>query len=203
MKFALIGATGSVGSRLLDEVLSRGHEVTAVTRHPERMPPRKGVTAIAADINDAPSLASALRGHDTVVSSVRFVNFEVAILLKALKSADIDRLVMVGGAGSLTTASGVALMDSPTFPSAALPEARAGAAVLAALRREKDVNWTFISPAAAFVPGQRTGQFRVGGDTVLLDHAGKSHVSQEDYAIALVDELETSAHPRQRITVGY
>ena len=203
MKIALIGATGSVGSRLLDEALSRGHVVTAVSRHPERMASRKGVTAIAADINDATGLASVLRGHDAVVSSVRFVNFEVATLLRALKAADIDRLVMVGGAGSLTTASGGALADAPTFPSAVLPEARAGAATLAALRQEAQVNWTFISPSAVFAPGERTGKFRLGGDTLLLDHAGKSHVSQEDYAIALLDELETNAHPRQRITVGY
>src|SRR5438132_13205531 len=169
MKIALIGATGSVGSRVLKEALSRGHEVTALSRHPEEVEPRKGVTAVAADINDATRLASVLRGHDAVVSSVRFVNFDVATLLKALKAADIDRLVMVGGAGSLTTASGGALADAPTFPPAVLPEARAGAAVLAALRQEAHVNWTFISPSAVFAPGQRTGKFRIGSDTLLLD----------------------------------
>lgn len=115
----------------------------------------------------------------------------------------MPRLVMVGGAATLETAPGRMLFDAPGFPEAYKPEAQAGRLALDVLRKEKDLDWTFLSPAAEFAPGKRTGKFRVGGEQLLSGASGKSWISMEDYAIAFVDELEAPKHPRQRFTVGY
>ena len=138
-----------------------------------------------------------------VVSAARFVGFEIGHLLEALKLARTPRLVMVGGAGSLKTAAGGALVDAPNFPEAAKAEARAGAEKLHALREQTEIDWTFHSPSAVFAPGERTGRYRVGTDQLLTDAEGKSRISQEDYAIALLDEIESPSHRRARFTVGY
>ena len=204
MKIALIGATGSVGSRILTEALARKHQVTALVRHPEKLQPRDGVQALAADLGRPAQLAAALKGHDVVVSSVRFLDFNVADLLAAVQAAGVPRLLVVGGAGSLKVASGQLLVDTPAFPEAVKPESQAGGRVLEALRSaDAALNWTFLSPAALFMPGERTGAYRVGQDDLLVGADGQSRISQEDYALALVDELESGAHPRQRFTVGY
>ena len=115
----------------------------------------------------------------------------------------MPRLLVVGGAGSLEIAPGKALVDTPEFPAAYKAEALAGRAFLEALRAEKVLDWTFISPSALFEPGERTGSYRIGGNQLLADANGKSWVSMEDYAIAMADEIEKPAHPRQRFTVGY
>ena len=204
MKIALIGATGSVGTRILTEALARKHQVTALVRHPEKLQPRDGVQALAADLGRPAQLAAALKGHDVVVSSVRFLDFNVADLLAAVQAAGVPRLLVVGGAGSLKVASGQRLVDTPAFPEAVKPESQAGGRVLEALRSaDAALNWTFLSPAALFMPGERTGAYRVGQDDLLVGADGQSRISQEDYALALVDELESGAHPRQRFTVGY
>jgi len=202
MKIALIGATGSVGSRIAAEALSRGHSVTGLVRHPEKAKPMAGLELKAADLGKPEALAKLLQGNDVVVSSARFLDFDAQQLLAAVRASGVKRLVVVGGAGSLKVSSGL-LVDTPSFPAAYKPEAQAGARVLEALRGVQDVDWTFISPSALFLPGERTGRFRLGQDELLVDAQGNSHVSQEDYAIALVDELESHAHPRQRFTVGY
>jgi putative NADH-flavin reductase len=203
VKIALIGATGSVGTRVLFEALSRGHQVTALARNPEKLEPRDGLQRERGDVSQPLELAKSLRGHDAVVSSVRFRSFELSDLLAAVTASGVERLIVVGGAGSLKVASGQLLADTAGFPEAAKLEAQAGAKVLESLRRTEDLNWTFISPSAMFAPGERTGTYRLGQDDLLIGPDGKSRLSQEDYAIALVDELETSAHPRQRFTVGY
>ena len=123
--------------------------------------------------------------------------------MAAAKQAGVPRLLVVGGAGSLEVAPGVALVDTPQFPAAYKAEALAGRAFLDTLRGEKALDWTFISPSALFEPGERTGSFRLGGDALLSDAAGQSRITMEDFAIALADEIETPAHPRQRFTVGY
>ena len=139
-----------------------------------------------------------------VVSSTRFVGgIDAPTLIAAAKQAGVKRVVVVGGAGSLEVAPGLALIDTPEFPEIYKAEASAGGVFLQALRGETELDWTFISPPALFEPGQRTGHFRLGGDALLIDGAGNSHVSMEDYAIALVDEIEQPRHPRQRFTVGY
>jgi len=203
MKIALIGATGNVGTRLLAELLGRGHQVTGIARHLDKLERRLGLTARTADINDEAGLAAAIAGHDAVISSVRFVSLNVGKLLAALKTAGVKRLLVVGGAGSLEVSPGLRLLDSSIFPPEFKEEAMAGAAFLADLRLESELDWTYLSPSAMFVPGERTGKFRLGADQLLTDAKGESRISMEDFAIAMVDELERPAHSRARFTVGY
>lgn len=203
MKVALIGASGNIGSQILSELRARGHDVTAIARNPEKIAVETGIKPVRADVGDANALASALRGHDAVISSVRFRNFDPQTLLTAVKASGVKRLIMVGGAGSLETRPGVQLVDTPDFPAAAKPEALAGRNALNLLRAEPALDWTFLSPSAVIAPGERTGKFRLGKDEVLIGPDGKSRISIPDYAIALVDELEHPRHVRQRFTVGY
>ncbi|CAN7581654.1 NAD(P)-dependent oxidoreductase [Bosea sp. LjRoot90] len=203
MKIALIGATGFIGSRLLAELTSRGHQVTAIVRNPEKVPQGAGVTAKAGDVYDKDGLATLLAGHDAVISAVHFSASDPATLLAAVKQSGVKRYLVVGGAGSLEVAPGVKLFDTPEFPAIYLDEARKGGAFLDLLKGESGLDWTFLSPSALIEPGERTGQFRLGKDQLLVDGKGQSRISAEDYAVALVDELETPAHARQRFTVGY
>lgn len=177
--------------------------MTAIVRHPEKIAARKGVTALCGDVNAPASLAALLRGHDAVISSVRFVDSDPRKLCDAVRAAGVRRLLVVGGAGSLEVAPGVQLVDTPQFAAAHKAGASAGRDFLAALRQERELEWTFLSPSALFAPGERTARFRLGGDQLLTDPAGKSWISMEDYAIALLDELETPRHARRRFTVGY
>lgn len=202
MKVAILGATGNVGTRLTSELLSRGHHVTAIARHTEKLATWDGVTAVACDVQDENCLAVTLVGHDALVHSLRFVDSDFERVVSATKKAKVPRLVVVGGAGSLEV-SGHRLLDSPNFPAAYKSEAQAGADFLDRLRTENDLDWTYLSPSAVFAPGERTGRFRIGNDQLLVAADGKSHVSMEDFAIALVDELEQPKHSRQRFTVGY
>lgn len=203
MKVALIGASGNVGARLLSELVSRGHTVTAIARHPETVAAQPRVTPKRGDVTDKAGLASLLAGHDAVISSVRFIDTDPRRLIDAVKAAGVGRYLVVGGAGSLEVAPGQRLIDTPAFPQAYKAEAAKGAEFLQVLRAEKDLDWTFLSPSAVFVPGKRTGKFRLGGDRLLTDEKGNSTISYEDFAVALVDELEKPAHSRQRFTVGY
>ena len=203
MKIAVIGGTGRVGSRIVDELARRAHDVTVIVRHPEKVAARSGVTAVQADLFDIDGLAKAVAGHDVAVSAVHFTASDPARLIAAVKQARIGRYAVVGGAGSLEVAPGVALMSTLEFPAAYKAEAEKGGVFLDLLRRETDLDWTFLSPSALFVEGERTGKFRLGGDQLLTDAAGKSWISFEDYAVALADEIERPAHSRQRFTVGY
>jgi uncharacterized protein len=202
MKVALVGASGNVGSRLLAELVRRGHEVTAIARHPEKIETRPSVTPILGDLFDDATLAKILTGHDVVISSVRFTMSDPHRLLNAVRASGVKRYLVVGGAGSLEVAPGVKLMDTPNFPAAAKPEATKGAEFLELLHQESDLDWAFVSPSAVFGPGERTGTFRLGTDQLLTNEKGSS-ISYEDYAIALVDELEQPKHSRTRFTVGY
>lgn len=202
MKTALIGATGNVGSAILNELVRRGHDVTAIVRRPEKVPALKGVTAQKGDVFDGRSLASLLKDHDVAISSVHFTASDPEILLAAVKASAVKRYLVVGGAGSLEGAQGVTLVSTPDFPAAYKAEATKGGEFLTLLRRQDDVNWTFLSPSALIFDGPRTGIFRLGKDQLLTNENGSS-ISFADYAIALVDELERPAHIRQRFTVGY
>jgi putative NADH-flavin reductase len=202
MKIALIGATGNAGSRILAELSRRGHAITAVARHPEKVPALTGVTSLKADANDVAGLAAVLKGHDVVISSVHFTASDPRKLVEAVHASGVSRYLVVGGAGSLEVAPGVKLIDTPEFPAIYKAEAAAGGVFLDLLRNETGLDWTFLSPSALFVPGERTGKFRTGGDQLLSNEEGSS-ISFEDYAIALVDEIEKPAHSRQRFTVGY
>ncbi|WP_407294028.1 NAD(P)-dependent oxidoreductase [Stutzerimonas zhaodongensis] len=199
---ALIGASGSAGSRILKELTDRGHSVTAIARNPERIATLPGVTAVEGDALDLKGLASMLRGHDAVVSAVNFISSEPHILIEAVRTAGIKRYLVVGGAGSLEVAPGQLVIDLPDFPEEYKAEAAGGVSFLKQLRQETELDWTFLSPSAEFVPGERTGQFRLGKDALLSNEQG-SRISFEDFAVALVDEFEKPAHVRQRFTVGY
>ncbi|MES2625970.1 MAG: NAD(P)-dependent oxidoreductase [Pseudomonadota bacterium] len=203
MNIAIIGASGRVGSRLAKELITRGHKVTGIARDASKVEPQTGLTAKSADATQSKQLSTALAGHDAVVSAANFRSSDVNALLTAAKNSHVPRVLVVGGAGSLEIAPGKALIDTPEFPEAYKPEAGAGRDFLNSLKREQSIDWTFLSPSAEFLPGERTGKFRVGGDQLLSDANGRSWISMEDYAIALADEIENPQHSRKRFTVGY
>jgi putative NADH-flavin reductase len=202
MSIALIGASGNAGSRILKELAARGHQITAIARHPDQIAKLPKVTAKKGDVFDRASLTLLLQGHEIVISAVHFTASDPRILIDAVKASGAKRYLVVGGAGSLEVAPGVRLIDTPEFPAAYKPEAAKGGEFLDLLRQEKDLDWTFLSPSALFIAGERTGRFRLGTDQLLSTEKGSS-ISFEDYAIALVDEIEKPAHRRQRFTVGY
>ncbi|MDH7801261.1 MULTISPECIES: NAD(P)-dependent oxidoreductase [unclassified Rhizobium] len=201
-KIALIGASGNAGSRILKELSDRGHKVTAIARSPEKIANLPNVVAKQGDVFDQAGLSELLKGHDAVISAVHFTASDPVTLIEAVRASGVPRYLVVGGAGSLEIAPGQRVVDLPDFPTAYKAEATKGAEFLDRLRGEKQLDWTFLSPSAEFVPGERTGKFRLGKDE-LLSNAEGSRISFEDYAIALVDEIEKPQHSRQRFTVGY
>jgi uncharacterized protein len=203
MRIAVIGASGNAGSRITAELAHRGHQVTAIARHPERIAPQANVTPARGDVMDQAGLARLVTGHDVAISSVHFLASDPVKLIAAARESKVGRYFVVGGAGSLEVSPGVRLVTTPTFPVAYKAEAEAGSAFLDLLRAEQELNWTFLSPSALFVAGQRTGRFRLGTDRLLTDADGKSWISFEDFAVALTDEIERPAHIRRRFTVGY
>ncbi|MDR5739340.1 MULTISPECIES: NAD(P)H-binding protein [unclassified Caballeronia] len=202
-KVAIIGATGNAGSRLLEEALRRGHMVTALARDTSTLEAREGLGTRNVDATDTAALADAIAGHDAVFSATRFASVPESAIVGAVKRAGVARLMVVGGAGSLYVAPGRRVLDAPGFPPAYREEATAGAAFLDALRRERDVLWTFVSPSAEFVSGPRTRRFRLGVDELLVDGSGRSWISFDDFAIAFLDAFERGESVRQRFTVGY
>lgn len=201
-KIALIGASGNAGSRILKELSDRGHQVTAIARNPEKIASLPNVVAKKGDVFDQAGLSELLKGHDAVISAVHFTASDPVTLIEAVRASGVSRYLVVGGAGSLEIAPGQRVVDLPDFPAAYNAEATKGAEFLDRLKGEKQLDWTFLSPSAEFVPGERTGKFRIGKDSLLSNEAG-SRISFEDYAIALVDEIEKPQHSRQRFTVGY
>jgi len=212
MNIALIGATGYVGSALLKEALSRGHRVTALVSNPARLAAQPGLDVLKADVLDGAALATPLQGKDAVISAFSghaqsdvfgYYVKGIRSIIAAAKQAHAPRLLVVGGAGSLEVAPGVQLVDTPAFPAQWKATAEAAREALNILRDEKDLEWTMLSPAAYLEPGQRTATFRRGTDQLLVDEKGESRISLEDYAVAMIDELETPAHARRRFTVAY
>ncbi|MEL4181492.1 NAD(P)-dependent oxidoreductase [Roseateles sp. PN1] len=212
MKIALIGATGFIGSQLLQEAVQRGHQVTALVQHPEKVPALPGVHAQAIDVLDTAALTQALRGHELVISAfsghaqadvLGYFLQGFQSILSAAKAAAAPRLLVVGGAGSLEVAPGVNLLDSPQFPAEWKASAEGARQALSLLRAEAELDWTLLSPAAMLAPGERTGNFRLGGDQLLTDAQGQSRISVADYAVAMLDEMERPAHRRQRFSVAY
>ncbi|MDP9733638.1 UNVERIFIED_ORG: putative NADH-flavin reductase [Rhizobium sp. SORGH_AS260] len=201
-KIALIGASGNAGSRILKELSDRGHHVTAIARSPEKIATLPNVVAKKGDVFDQTGLSKLLAGHDAVISSVHFTASDPVTLIEAVRASGVPRYLVVGGAGSLEIAPGQRVVDLPDFPAAYKAEATKGAEFLDLLKQETQLDWTFLSPSAEFVPGERTGKFRIGKDNLLSNEDG-SRISFEDYAIALVDEIEKPQHSRQRFTVGY
>jgi putative NADH-flavin reductase len=213
MRITLFGATVTIGSRILDEALTRGHEVTDVVRDPARMKRSEtGLRVRAGDAVDAQSVAAAAKGQDVVVSAIgptrgaspRILVDAAGALLDGVRQAAGPRLVVVGGAGSLEVAPGVQLVDTPDFPAAWKAVALAHRDALAVYRAaDPAVDWVYVSPAGLIRPGERTGRYRVGGDRLLTDASGASRISAEDFVVALLEEIEHPTHHRKRITVAY
>lgn len=202
MRIAIIGASGNVGQRLVAEAVSRGHEVTAIARDISRVPAGDHVDPVKADVTD-PATAALLKGHDVAILSVRFQGLDLDSVLDTVKASGVPRLLVVGGAASLEAEPGVQLIDTPGFPDVIKVEAEPARQGLARLRKEEAIDWTFLSPSVFFGPGERTGTFRLGGDALLTASDGKSHITYEDYAVAMLDEIERPKHRRARFTVGY
>jgi len=212
MKIALIGASGFVGSALRKEALARGHSVTALVTHPEKLAAEPNLTPVKLDVLGEAAMVKRLRGHDAVLSAfsghaqkdvLNYYLRGIRSIIAAVKKAAVPRLLVVGGAGSLNVAPGTQLIDTPQFPQAWKPTAEGARQALQLLRKEPTLDWTMLSPSAFLQPGERTGKFRLGGDDLLAGENGESRISLEDYAVAMLDEIEKPAHSRQRFTVGY
>ncbi len=207
MKIAIIGATGLVGTKILSESLDRGHEVTAIVRNPETLPMHPKLRAAKGDATEPAKLASLVAGHDVVISAFNPGKDErgtgARSIIDAVKRAEVERLLVVGGAGSLEVAPGKRLVDQPDFPAQWKDGALRTADFLDQLRGETELDWAFVSPAAMLAPGERTGHYRVGGDQFMTDNDGESRISLEDYAVAMLDEAERPQHHCKRFSVAY
>ncbi len=216
MKVALIGASGFVGSAVLNELVQRGHQVTAIVRNPEKVKPAENVTSVKANVLDENEVAEAVKDHDVVVNAFNpgWTNpniYEESLqgsqaIQNGIKKAGVKRLFVVGGAGSLYVAPDTQLIDTPHFPSSFKAGASAARDYLNILKKEQDLDWTFLSPAIEMhqgTSGVRKGTYRLGLENPVMDENGRSVISVEDMAIAIIDELENPKHIRQRFTVGY
>lgn len=213
MHIALIGATGFVGSALLNELLQRGHRVTALARNPGKIAPREGLAVVQADVTDAAQVAQAVRGTDAVASAYNpgwthpdlhdeFLRGSRAIT-EGTRAGCVARLLVVGGAGSLYVAPGVQLVDTPQFPAEWKTGALAARQALNLLRQESSLQWTFLSPPILLEPGERTGSYRLGTESPLMNGEEPGRISVADLAVAIVDELEAPRHVQQRFTVAH
>lgn len=214
MKLALIGPTGQVGRRLLDEALRRGHAVTALSRQPDKLAARPGLSVVQADVYDAGQVAAAVTGHDAVLDAFNPGWGDAAIranfmkgtraILDGVKRAGVKRILVVGGAGSLFVAPGTQLVDTPGFPAEWKEGALGAREALGEIRGETELDWTFISPPVFLNlhGGERTGKYRLGGEEVLMDGDTPAGISGEDLAVAIMDEVEKPAHLRKRFTVA-
>ena len=206
MRIIVFGANGRQGSRLVQEALDRGHEVTAVVRSEDRadnIDPRARV--VVADALDADRVAEVASGHEVALNATRERHADIArSLLDGLSRAGVRRLIVVGGASSLEVAPGVRLFDTPDFRDEWKAEAASAIESLAVYRSaDTDVVWTYVSPGALLEPGERTGSYRTGGEQLLVTDDGRSEISMEDFAVALLDEAERPQHPNQRFTAAY
>ncbi|MGZ8393999.1 MAG: NAD(P)-dependent oxidoreductase [Nitrospira sp.] len=213
MNIVLIGASGYVGSAILKEALDRGHHVTAVARDPEKLTPHPNLQPRKADIYQEGEVAKVVAGHEAVINAFNpgwrnpdMYNQQIKgtrAIINGVKQAGLTRLLFVGGAGSLEVQPGVQALDLPEFPKEYKQGALATREALAHLRQETNLDWSYLSPSADLFPGSRTGHFRVETDHMLKDANGASRISVQDYAMAMIDELEKPAHVRRRFTVGY
>jgi uncharacterized protein len=204
MKVAVLGAGGKGGSEITKELASRGHEVVAIGRNPEKIPTGPGITPTKGDASNADELAGLIEGVDAVISALHF-DVPSSTLLGAVKKAGVDRLLVMGGAASLKNADGVRLFDSEHFPDFLKPIVKPAIDFLDDLRKETSTDWTFFSPAMTIFEGPRQGpgSFRTDTEQLVVGADGESKISYADYAIAMVDELEQHNHSRSRFTVGY
>ena len=211
----LIGASGFVGTAILNELLNRGHKVTAIVRDPAKVTASNpNLKVIQADVTDTDVLIEASKGKDAVISAYNpgWKNPNIyeetlknyPLIVDSVKKAGVERLLIVGGAGTLFYAPGKMVMDADDVPAKLLPGIKSlGEFYLNTLRKENDIDWIFLSPAANMTPGERTGKFRIGKDDLVVGVNGDSNISVEDYAVAMVDELEQKKYHKERFTIGY
>lgn len=214
-KVVLIGASGFVGSALLNEALNRGIQITAVVRNPEKIKiSNANLEVIKADVSDAKVVAEISKDADTVISAYNpgWTNpniYEETLkiyptILEGVKKAGVKRFLIVGGAGTLFVAPGLRVVDSGAIPEEIIGGVKSlGEFYLNTLTAEKEIDWVFFSPAGSIEPGERTGNYRLGKDDLLVNDKGESKISVQDYAKAMIDELETPAHHYERFTIGY
>lgn len=213
MKIALIGATGFVGSAILQEASSRGHEVTAIQRNPEKITKDRMVKVVTADIMNSENLGLLLSGHDVVISAYNpgwdnpkiYEDYLAGTrsIMQALTLAKVKRFITIGGAGSLYIAPGKQLVDSPEFPEQWKQGALAARDFYELIKQNDRLEWTFVSPAIELMHGKKTGNFRSAEDSPVMDAEGRSRISVEDLAVAVIDEAENPVYIRKRFTVGY
>lgn len=214
-KIILIGASGFVGSAILNEVLSRDIKVTAVVRNPEKIKiSNPNLTIIKADVSSASEVTEFSKGSDAVISAYNpgwhnpdMYNETLRVypeILKGVKNADVKRLLIVGGAGTLFVAPGKRVVDTGAIPEEIIGGVKSlGEFYLNTLTNEKSIDWVFFSPAGNIFPGKRTGNYRLGKDDLIIDEKGESNISVQDYAKAMIDELENPQHHQERFTIGY
>ena len=211
----LIGATGFVGSAVLNELVSRGHKVTAVARNVEKVAKSELVDVVKEDVANVDAIAKLAEGKDAIISAYNpgWTNPDIATLisvnypkiLSAAKKSGVERLLIIGGAGTLFCAPGLRVVDSGAIPEEIMGGVRPlGDFYLNTLMNENDIDWVFFSPAGVFdQQGKKTGNYRLGKDDLIVDAEGNSHISVQDYADAMVNELEKPAHHKERFTIGY
>lgn len=211
----LIGASGFVGTAILNELLNRGNKVTAIVRNPDKISiSNSNLSIVKADVSDIETIAKVCEGKDAIISAYNpgWTNPNIyeetlknyPLILQAAKQSGVKRLLIVGGAGTLFCAPGLRVVDSGAIPESIMGGVKSlGEFYLNTLMNEHDIDWIFFSPAGALESGERTGKFRLGKDDLIVDADGKSHISVEDYAVAMVDELEKPAHHQERFTIGY
>lgn len=214
-KVLLIGASGFVGAAILNEALSRGHQVVAAVRNPDKITVKHpNLVVVKADASSADAIAKLGQGTDAIISAYNpgWSNPNIyqetltvyPAILKGAKESGTKRLLCVGGAGTLFCAPNLRVVDAGVLPEEIMPAVRSlGEFYLNTLANEKDIDWVFFSPAGHLAPGERTSVFRLGKDDLIVDANGESHISVEDYALAMIDELETEAHHYERFTIGY
>jgi putative NADH-flavin reductase len=221
LDIVIYGATGEVGSHAVHEALRRGHRVTAVTRNPAQVDlQHANLSIVEGDLLNKAGVAGTVSGKDVVIVSVRgvlgnskkpvsalqFIAAETLVDVLFRMGNSAPRLIHVGGSGSLEVEPGV--LYAAKLPKILLPknlevEILGQILTLEFFRKVDDVNWTYVTPPKNFTNGPRTGVFRIGGDRALEDWRGRTRVSRADFAVALIDEAEQAAHPRQRISVAY
>lgn len=199
----VVGATGNIGSRVLDEALRRGHKVTATTRDPAKLAARSNMTVKTLDSADVARSAEVLKGHDAAIVSVKWNENDIGQVLDALRRAGVKRCLFVVGAGSLLRKDGRTHFEHMAEKGIQPPTSKPAALALEAVRKAADLDWTAISPAASIQPGERTGKFRLGLDDLVEDDKGQSLISREDFAVAILDEIETPRHVKRRFTAAY
>jgi putative NADH-flavin reductase len=209
MKVTIIGASGFIGTAILQEALNRGHEVVAVVRNPEKIKVQNPHLIIKkGDVQNATEVANLVKGTEAVISAFNAHDTDTYVkaihaIMDGTKKAGIKRLLVVSGAGSLEVAPGIQGVDTPEFPAEWKAGALATREAFNEIKKEKELEWTVLSPAAMIAPGERTGKFRLGKDQLLTNEKGESAISTADYVVAMIDELEHPKHIRQRFTLAY